>query len=203
MANLTRSNTSAHPRAECKKFHAQDFLFTVREPSTTDPTPKTLVACDSVLRARPAGPPAVGGASVEPKVPRSAGATHARLLDRPPRRRRRTKPSTRANASDFRQSRDRLIVRARESNAGFSTTRCVRSTLDAREGSSEIIDVARPSRRDGNARARAPGARFRAKSRCGFGGLDARGRSMARTKRARATSPARGAARARARWWMG
>lgn len=36
-----------------------------------------------------------------------------------------------------------------------------------------------------------------------FRGLDARGRSMARTKRARASSPARGAARARARWWMG
>ena len=160
------------------------------------------MACDSVLPARPAGPPAVGGASVEPKVPRSAGATHARLLDRPPRRRRRTKPSTRANASDFRQSRDRLIVRARESNAGFSTTRCVRSTLDAREGSSEIIDVARPSRRDGNARARALGARFRAKSRCGFGGWMRAGARW-RERSARGRRRARAVRRARARWWMG
>jgi hypothetical protein len=91
-----------------------------------------------------------------------------------------------------------LIVRARESNAGFSTSRCVRSTLDAREGSSEIIDVARPSRRDGNARARALGARFRAKSRCGFGGWMRAGARW-RERSARGRRRPRAVRRARAR----
>ena len=195
MANLTSSNTSPYPHI--KNSRARFFIYRSRT-VTTIPRPnlwwRVILSC---ARAPPA-PPAVGGASVEPKVPRSAGATHARLLDRPPRRRRRTKPSTRANASDFRQSRDRLIVRARESNAGFSTTRCVRSTLDAREGSSEIIDVARPSRRDGNARARALGARFRAKSRCGFGGWMRAGARW-RERSARGRRRPRAVRRARAR----